>query len=167
MSSHDEKEQLALGYAWGREDATGIRTVPPMAYPVRLGTCEFAKAYAQGQDDYDHQYRYSMIPVRDAYEHWQASGGRSIFRQGELTLPENRRAELRALWPVWFGDNVPRDTSAYYEAQARFQGEAWEAAGKPVPLASCGHPADEDGECGCSSWPERASFVQDPETCDN
>jgi hypothetical protein len=23
-------------------------------------------------------------------------------------------------------------------------------------LASCGHPADEDGECGCSSWPERA-----------
>ena len=29
-------------------------------------------------------------------------------------------------------------------------------------LASCGHPANEDGECGCSSWPERAPFVQDP-----
>lgn len=23
-------------------------------------------------------------------------------------------------------------------------------------LASCGHPANEDGECSCSSWPERA-----------
>lgn len=23
-------------------------------------------------------------------------------------------------------------------------------------LASCGHPANEDGECGCSWWPERA-----------
>jgi len=31
-------------------------------------------------------------------------------------------------------------------------------ASEPAPrgLASCGHPADEDGECGCSSWPERA-----------
>jgi hypothetical protein len=26
----------------------------------------------------------------------------------------------------------------------------------PAHLASCGHPANEDGECGCSSWPERA-----------
>lgn len=25
-------------------------------------------------------------------------------------------------------------------------------------LASCGHPANEDGECDCSSWPERARF---------
>jgi hypothetical protein len=26
----------------------------------------------------------------------------------------------------------------------------------PAHLASCGHPADVDGECSCSSWPERA-----------
>lgn len=26
-------------------------------------------------------------------------------------------------------------------------------------LASCGHPADEDGECDCSSWPERAPLA--------
>lgn len=26
-------------------------------------------------------------------------------------------------------------------------------------LASCGHPANEDGECDCSSWPERAPFA--------
>jgi hypothetical protein len=34
------------------------------------------------------------------------------------------------------------------------------AAGQHVStgLASCGHPANEDGECSCSSWPERASF---------
>jgi hypothetical protein len=28
---------------------------------------------------------------------------------------------------------------------------------RPRGLASCGHPADEDGECSCSSWPERAT----------
>jgi len=27
-------------------------------------------------------------------------------------------------------------------------------------LASCGHPADEDGECNCSSWPERAVMAR-------
>lgn len=26
-------------------------------------------------------------------------------------------------------------------------------------LASCGHQADEDGDCGCSYWPERAPLV--------
>jgi hypothetical protein len=26
----------------------------------------------------------------------------------------------------------------------------------PADLASCGHPRDEDGECSCASWPERA-----------
>jgi len=26
----------------------------------------------------------------------------------------------------------------------------------PTSLASCGHPRDEDGECSCSWWPERA-----------
>jgi hypothetical protein len=25
--------------------------------------------------------------------------------------------------------------------------------------ASCGHPADEDGACGCASWPERAPLA--------
>jgi hypothetical protein len=36
---------------------------------------------------------------------------------------------------------------------------AWTA---PRPLhgfASCGHPANEDGECDCSSWPERAPIA--------
>lgn len=30
----------------------------------------------------------------------------------------------------------------------------------PLPsLASCGHPANEDGECDCSSWPERSPWL--------
>src|SRR5690242_8599375 len=29
-------------------------------------------------------------------------------------------------------------------------------------MASCGHPADEDGECSCSSWPERAPMPERP-----
>jgi hypothetical protein len=38
-------------------------------------------------------------------------------------------------------------------------GETWRTDGAAEPergLASCGHPANEDGECDCSSWPERA-----------
>jgi|HubBroStandDraft_4_1064222.scaffolds.fasta_scaffold101299_3 hypothetical protein len=33
------------------------------------------------------------------------------------------------------------------------------AAAGPRSLASCGHPADADGECSCSYWPERAPHV--------
>jgi hypothetical protein len=32
-------------------------------------------------------------------------------------------------------------------------------AAKPVSLASCGHPANEDGECDCMWWPERAPIT--------
>ena len=31
-----------------------------------------------------------------------------------------------------------------------------DSPGRPADLASCGHPRNEDGECGCASWPERA-----------
>jgi hypothetical protein len=27
-------------------------------------------------------------------------------------------------------------------------------------LASCGHPADADGQCNCASWPERAPALE-------
>ena len=33
-------------------------------------------------------------------------------------------------------------------------------SGRP---ASCGHPANEDGECSCSSWPERAPLTVVPD----
>jgi len=36
--------------------------------------------------------------------------------------------------------------------------EVWKQA--TVHRASCGHPANEDGECDCSCWPERAEIVQ-------
>jgi hypothetical protein len=32
----------------------------------------------------------------------------------------------------------------------------------PVHLASCGHPADEDGECDCAWWPEPAPVAPVP-----
>ena len=28
----------------------------------------------------------------------------------------------------------------------------------PKGRASCGHPADDDGECSCSSWPQHAPY---------
>jgi len=35
---------------------------------------------------------------------------------------------------------------------------AFLAQGRRSDLASCGHPRNEDGECDCSSWPERAAL---------
>jgi hypothetical protein len=40
--------------------------------------------------------------------------------------------------------------------EAIIEASSGESQAAPRGLASCGHPADEDGECGCSSWPERA-----------
>lgn len=36
--------------------------------------------------------------------------------------------------------------------------EAIHGPGTGPGFASCGHPANEDGECNCSYWPERAQF---------
>lgn len=41
--------------------------------------------------------------------------------------------------------------------------EAQMAVPRAPRLASCGHPANPDGECDCSSWPERATFTPRPE----
>lgn len=40
--------------------------------------------------------------------------------------------------------------------------EYWENRKATSNLASCGHPADEDGECSCSWWPERAPAAAAP-----
>jgi hypothetical protein len=37
---------------------------------------------------------------------------------------------------------------------------AWDDEPAPRGLASCGHPANDDGECDCSSWPERAVMAR-------
>lgn len=71
-----EAIQLALGYAWGREDASGTRTISPTDLP---GTLAFAEAFAAGWDDFNADRRHHMTSVTYAYQRWQESAGVSIF----------------------------------------------------------------------------------------
>jgi hypothetical protein len=131
--NYDKAEHLAMGYAWGREDASGTKTaVPGERF---LGDLAFAEEYAQGYDDFNSGRRCSMDNVRAAYEHWQASGGRSVFARGDLTLSENGRDELHRLWhaAMSWGSG---DTTAYYARRAELQDAAWDAAGRPEPAGS-------------------------------
>jgi hypothetical protein len=82
---------LAEGYAWGQEDSTAIMTAAATADGV--GWMQFADAYAQMHDDYGKGRRWTAFPVRDAYERWQETRGRTIYRDGESTEEQRRRAE--------------------------------------------------------------------------
>lgn len=74
--SRDEAIQLALGYAWAWEDATGIPTPTATETP---GTLAFAEAFAQGQDEFNRDLRHVMISVQDAYRTWTQTHGGTIF----------------------------------------------------------------------------------------
>lgn len=64
--------------------------------------------------------------------------------------PEQRR-ELMADMPLVYGRVFP------VVSTATITGHVTDALEKQrAPRASCGHKANEDGECGCSYWPERA-----------
>jgi hypothetical protein len=76
IMSKDEAMQHGLGYAAGREDASGTPTVEPGTRP---GFMAFADAYAEGWDDYNSQRRWYMTNARDAYDTWQATAGLTIF----------------------------------------------------------------------------------------
>jgi hypothetical protein len=79
---HEEALQHALGYAAGREDASGTRTASGRwTRQKSSGFMDFADAYAQGWDDYNHERRVSMTNARDAYDQWQATSGATIFRE--------------------------------------------------------------------------------------
>ena len=103
--THDEAIQHALGYAAGREDASGIRTRSPGELP---GFMAFADAYAAGWDDYRAERRYHMIWARGAYDTWQASNGRTIFRDELPPATADLTARLAASMPEIFG---PSDQS--------------------------------------------------------
>jgi hypothetical protein len=75
----NEAIQHALGYAAGREDASGVKTTEPDERP---GFVAFADAYAAGWAEYRAEKRSYMTNCRDAYETWQATGGITIFRNG-------------------------------------------------------------------------------------
>lgn len=93
--TREEARQLALGYAWAAEDTSGTRTVTVQG--AGIGSHEFSDAFAEGYDDYNSERRCNMVPVQDAYEHWQASGGQTVFRDGDSTAQQQARfAECRA-----------------------------------------------------------------------
>jgi hypothetical protein len=71
-----EATQLALGYAWGREDASGTRTFAPEGM---VGTILFAEAFAGAWDAFNAELHYHMPPVHVAYARWNETGGRTVF----------------------------------------------------------------------------------------
>lgn len=122
--NRNEAMQHGLGYAAGREDASGTRTAEVPGDPqMRSGFLAFADAYAQGWDDYNAQRRGSMTNCRDAYDQWQATGGRTIFRQGDLTLSEAGRAELDRMRPGAFASS--EEFSAHWARRTQMQDDAW------------------------------------------
>jgi len=76
----DQAMQHGLGYAAGREDASGVRTVAAASAPDGVGFMAFAEAYAAGWTDYNRDMRHFMTNARSAYDAWQETGGVSIFR---------------------------------------------------------------------------------------
>jgi len=85
----EEAMQCALGYAWGREDASGILTTGPagLAGSVPAGWAGFAAAYAQGWDEFNSGRRGSMTSVASAYDRWQATRGATIFSNIDAPAP--------------------------------------------------------------------------------
>jgi hypothetical protein len=83
----DEAMQHGLGYAAGREDASGAKTADPTGDSV--GFMRFGEAYASGWDDFNGEKRSYMTNARDAYETWQATRGQTIFRD-EITPQAER-----------------------------------------------------------------------------
>ena len=79
MTGREYTRHQASGYAWGREDVSGIVT------KGEAGSFTFAEAFQAGYDDMDAGKRGFMIPTRDAYDNWQASNGASIFKAGDTT----------------------------------------------------------------------------------
>ena len=71
-----EAMQHGLGYAAGREDASGIKTISPTDAP---GFIAFAEAYADGWGDFNAERRHYMTNTKVAYDTWQATDGRTIF----------------------------------------------------------------------------------------
>jgi hypothetical protein len=95
----DQARYLAEGYAWGREDVTRIMTAPATADGV--GWMQFAGAYAQMHDEYNNGQRWSAFPVQDAYERWQETQGRTIYREGESTEEQQRKSEASRKKYAW------------------------------------------------------------------
>lgn len=81
----EEAMQHGLGYAAGREDASGKATAGSTI--ERSGFAVFAEAYAEAWDEYRNGRRSMMTNARDAYDTWQLTGGETIFKDYHQGLP--------------------------------------------------------------------------------
>ena len=91
-----------------------------------------------------------------------------VFSRGDASEPEvdlNPGAKSGAPFAVI--DYGAVDFTTRDPAWCRRVAAAWTRAAELLEqevtialpdLASCGHPRNEDGECDCSSWPERAAL---------
>ena len=93
-----------------------------------------------------------------------ASGGEHAEWRRSTTVLSKIKV-LCALDGGWKGE-AAYGARVLRESSAEPVGYEVYAEPEPVPaepaqaLASCGHPANEDGECNCSSWPERAVMAR-------
>jgi hypothetical protein len=56
---------------------------------------------------------------------------------------------MSTAYDIFFNPDGSYKTSGQYHAEAESTG-----------LASCGHPADDDGECSCSYWPDERAPIE-------
>jgi hypothetical protein len=65
----------AIGYAWGREDASGVKT----AEKDGLSGCyRFAEAFRDMYADFNAEKRCWATNTRSAYDRWQETYGETI-----------------------------------------------------------------------------------------
>jgi hypothetical protein len=90
---------------------------------------------------------------------WRAPATReeAMARRTHPVYRQRRTSTAAFLNPPEVAHEDPGMTLA--EADEYWAGVAHEAI---TDLASCGHPANEDGECNCAYWPERAQIPQWP-----
>jgi hypothetical protein len=99
----------ACGYAAGREDASGIPTVPAPGSPRGDGSgwLDFADAFAQAQDDYNHGRRGMGTNCKAAYERWTATGGRTIDDEADERAAAIRAAHNAGARRAWTDIDIP------------------------------------------------------------
>lgn len=89
---------------------------------------------------------------------WPWPSRRPAVDEAPTPAPRSELEELRGLvTEAWTVSRVLRGQIARYEQLV--QVDSWRGVvtvAMSPPLASCGHPRDEDGECSCAWWPERA-----------
>jgi hypothetical protein len=93
-----EALQHGLGYAAGREDGNDDQGTVKTA----ISFDAFARAYAAGWADYREGRRGFMTNCRDAYNTWQRTDGKTIFRDDAVLISEDKAEAAR-------GDNWPAD----------------------------------------------------------